>query len=58
MTDVPLDEEVEHNAWGARMRTIDDFMLGWMTEQLKGTKLELPKDKKKGKKKGKDTRKR
>ncbi|KAM0280569.1 hypothetical protein ACHAQH_004014 [Verticillium albo-atrum] len=51
--------EVENNAWGERMRTIDDYMLRLMGEQLKGTVLELPKDKKKGKKKkGKDTRKR
>lgn len=52
------EEEVEHNAWGDKMRTIDDFMLSNMFEQLKYTKLELPKDKKKGKKKGRDTRKR
>ncbi|KAG7106819.1 Helicase SWR1 like protein [Verticillium longisporum] len=51
--------EVETNAWGERMRTIDDYMLRVMGEQLKGTVLELPKDKKKGKKKkGKDMRKR
>lgn len=51
-------EEAEENAWGERMNNIDDYMLRIMAEQLKGTKLELPKDKKKGKKKGKDTRKR
>ncbi|KAM0326215.1 hypothetical protein ACHAQA_006812 [Verticillium albo-atrum] len=51
--------EIENNAWGERMRTIDDYMLRRMGEQLKGTVLELPKDKKKSKKKkGKDTRKR
>jgi helicase SWR1 len=50
--------EPEYNAWGGRICTIDDYMLGFMGEILKGTKLELPKDKKKGKKKGKDTRKR
>ncbi|RFU76534.1 helicase swr1 [Trichoderma arundinaceum] len=48
----------EYNAWGGRMGNIDDYMLSIMTEELKYTKLELPKDKKKGKKKGKDTRKR
>ncbi|KJZ80070.1 Helicase SWR1 [Hirsutella minnesotensis 3608] len=52
------EQEVEHNAWGGKMGNIDVYMLGVMAEQLKGTKLELPKDKKKGKKKGKDTRKR
>ncbi|KAL2757255.1 hypothetical protein ACRALDRAFT_1060662 [Sodiomyces alcalophilus JCM 7366] len=52
-------EAVEENAWGQRMRTIDEYMLEWMGEQLKDTPLELPKDKKKGKKKrGRDTRKR
>ncbi|EWZ40992.1 SNF2 family N-terminal domain-containing protein [Fusarium oxysporum Fo47] len=53
-----LEEELEYNAWGHKMHTIDDYMLSIMAEQLKDTKLELPKDKKKGKKKGKDTRKR
>ncbi|KAI2619313.1 SNF2 family domain-containing protein [Hypoxylon sp. NC1633] len=52
-------EEIENNAWGERVHTIDEFMLGTMSKQLEGTPLELPKDKKKGKnKKGKDTRKR
>ncbi|KAK0391561.1 hypothetical protein NLU13_1061 [Sarocladium strictum] len=51
--------EVEYNAFGGKMGTIDDFMLGFLGELLKNTKLELPKDKKKSKKKrGKDTRKR
>ena len=53
-----LEEATEYNAWGDKMRTVDDFMLDTMFEMLKYTKLELPKDKKKGKKKGKDTRKR
>ncbi|KAI6750821.1 hypothetical protein HG530_014271 [Fusarium avenaceum] len=56
--DTPVEEELEYNAWGDKMRTIDDYMLSTMAEHLKDTKLELPKDKKKGKKKGKDTRKR
>ncbi|CAG7563798.1 unnamed protein product [Fusarium equiseti] len=56
--DTPQEEEQEYNAWGEKMHTIDDYMLSIMAEQLKDTKLELPKDKKKGKKKGKDTRKR
>ncbi|KZZ99140.1 helicase SWR1 [Moelleriella libera RCEF 2490] len=50
--------EVEHNAWGQRMGNIDEHMLRTMTEDMRYTKLELPKDKKKGKKKGRDTRKR
>jgi helicase SWR1 len=44
---------VEYNADGGRMRTIDDYMLEFMS----ATPLDLPKDKK-GSKKGKDTRKR
>lgn len=51
-------EEIELNSWGGRMYNVDEYMLRTMAEQLKDTKLELPKDKKKGKKKGKDTRKR
>lgn len=51
-------EELEYNAWGAQIKTIDQYMLNTMAEYLKDTKLELPKDKKKSKKKGKDTRKR
>ncbi|KAK7425794.1 swr1 complex component [Neonectria magnoliae] len=54
----PMEQETEYNAWGDRMENVDEYMLRIMAEQLKGTKLELPKDKKKGKKKGKDTRKR
>lgn len=52
------EKEVEYNAWGERMQTIDDYMLKFMTAALEGTPLDLPKDKKKSKKKGKDTRKR
>ncbi|CAK7235100.1 swr1 complex component [Sporothrix bragantina] len=49
----------EHNAWGGVMHTVDDYMLGWMAVMLEGTPLELPKDRKKSKKRrGKDTRKR
>ncbi|ROV96511.1 hypothetical protein VMCG_07833 [Cytospora schulzeri] len=57
---VPAAEEVEpeYNAFGDRMRNIDEFMLSTMAKLLEGTALELPKDKKKGKKKGRDTRKR
>ncbi|KAM4054300.1 type III restriction enzyme, res subunit [Hirsutella rhossiliensis] len=55
---VEAEDEAEVNAWGDKIGNIDQHMLNVMAEQLKGTKLELPKDKKKGKKKGKDTRKR
>ncbi|KAK4124413.1 hypothetical protein N657DRAFT_644636 [Parathielavia appendiculata] len=52
-------EEVEYNAFGGRMKTIDDYMLQLMGLLLKDTPLDLPKDKKRSKsKKGKDTRKR
>lgn len=53
-------EEVEpdYNAWGTKIESIDDYMLKLMSAQLEGTPLELPRDKKKSKKKGKDTRKR
>ncbi|OIW34267.1 hypothetical protein CONLIGDRAFT_626317 [Coniochaeta ligniaria NRRL 30616] len=62
-TDTQEDEaitgaEVEYNADGGRMQTIDDYMLKFMSVALEGTPLDLPKDKKKSKKKGKDTRKR
>ena len=53
------DAILELNAWGDKIQNIDRFMLRVMAEQLKGTPLEIPKDKKKGKKsRGKDTRKR
>jgi helicase SWR1 len=54
-----LDEaEPEYNAFGDYIHNIDEYMLASMTKQLEGTALELPKDKKKGKKKGRDTRRR
>ncbi|KAL1853093.1 hypothetical protein VTK73DRAFT_9109 [Phialemonium thermophilum] len=41
------------------MGNVDDYMLKFMAAALEGTPLDLPKDKKKSKKKkGKDTRKR
>ncbi|KAF6838414.1 adenosinetriphosphatase [Colletotrichum plurivorum] len=55
---VAPDEDVEYYPSGARVCTVDDYMLRTMAEQLKGTALDLPKDKKKSKKKGRDTRKR
>ncbi|KJR83358.1 helicase SWR1 [Sporothrix schenckii 1099-18] len=55
----PPPPPVENNAWGGVMHTVDDYMLRWMSVMLEGTALELPKDRKKSKKKrGKDTRKR
>lgn len=55
----PIDEgEIEYNGYGERLGNIDQYMLKFMTEDLKYTKLELPKDKKKSKKRGRDTRKR
>lgn len=52
--------EVELNAWGKQVHTVDEFMMTTMTVMLEGTPLEIPRDKKKGKnnKKGKDHRKR
>lgn len=57
---IPTIEEVEpeYNAWGDKIHNIDEFMLGTMASLLEGTPLELPKDRKKSKKKGRDTRKR
>lgn len=50
--EVEVDED-ELNAWGKPIKSMDDYMLGFMTEQLKDVPLDLPKDKMK-KKKGKD----
>lgn len=52
------EEEPEFNAFGGKIRNIDEFMVASMTKQLEGTTLDLPKDKKKGKKKGRGTRRR
>ncbi|KAG6035075.1 swr1 complex component [Claviceps citrina] len=57
-TDDGDEVQTECNAWGGRMGNIDDYMLGMMAEELKHTKLELPRDKRKSKKKGRDVRKR
>ncbi|KAK2072612.1 hypothetical protein P8C59_006954 [Phyllachora maydis] len=56
-----VGEAGELNAFGAALRTVDDFMLRTMAAALEGTPLELPRDRMKSKKKGhkgKDTRKR
>lgn len=45
----------EINAWGEAVKSTDDYMLRIMTEQLKDTPLELPKDKNRSKR-GKDHR--
>ncbi|KAK0648946.1 SNF2 family N-terminal domain-containing protein [Cercophora newfieldiana] len=50
--------EPEYNAFGEKMRNIDDFMLAFMAKALEGTPLDLPKDKKRSKRRGRDTRKR
>lgn len=52
------EKEIEYNADGERMHTVDDYMLKFMAAALEGTPLDLPRDRKRGKKKGKDTRKR
>jgi helicase SWR1 len=56
--EVDVEAEPEYNAFGERMHTIDDFMLGFMAKALQGTPLELPKDKKRSRRRGRDTRKR
>lgn len=52
------EPELEYNAWGERMRNIDEFMLGSMSSMLEGTPLDLPKDKSRAKRRGRDHRKR
>lgn len=44
------EEEIELDAWGVRVKNIDEFMLDTMAKMLEGTPIEFPKDKKKGKK--------
>jgi helicase SWR1 len=50
-----IDGEDELNAWGQRIESTDDYMLKFMTAQLKDAPIELPKDKSKSKK-GKEHR--
>ncbi|KUJ22445.1 uncharacterized protein LY89DRAFT_607028 [Mollisia scopiformis] len=50
-----IKEEDELNAWGQPVHSTDDFMLNFMTAQLKDTPIELPRDKSKSKK-GRDHR--
>ncbi|KAL1893667.1 swr1 complex component [Ceratocystis pirilliformis] len=52
--------ENDFNFHGKPMKTVDDFMLDCMGWMLEGVPLEIPKDKKKnkGRKRGKDTRRR
>lgn len=52
------DPEPEYNAWGERVCNIDEYMLGTMANMLAGTPLDLPKDKLKAKRRGRDHRKR
>ncbi|KAG9238662.1 putative helicase SWR1 [Amylocarpus encephaloides] len=42
-----LADEDDLNAWGERVKSTDDYMLHFMTEELKGTPVELPRDKSK-----------
>jgi helicase SWR1 len=49
------DYEDELNAWGRRIESTDDYMLKFMTAQLKDAPIEVPKDKSKSKK-GKEHR--
>jgi len=50
-----IDDEDELNAWGQKIETTDNYMLKFMTEQLKHTPLDLPKDKNRSKR-GRDPR--
>jgi helicase SWR1 len=50
-----IDDEDELNAWGQRIESTDDYMLKFMTAQLKDAPIEVPKDKSKSKK-GKEHR--
>lgn len=52
------EAEPEYNAWGEPVRNIDDFMLVTMRSMLESTPLELPKDRQRAKKRGRDHRKR
>jgi len=47
------EEAVELNAWGQPVNSTDEYMLKLMSEQLKDTPLDLPKDKNRSKR-GKD----
>ena len=55
LMEVDDDSDEELNAWGERVMSTDDYMLKFMTAQLKDTPVELPKDKNKSKR-GKDHR--
>jgi helicase SWR1 len=50
-----IDDEDELNAWGRRIESTDDYMLKFMTAQLKDAPIEVPKDKSKSKR-GKEHR--
>jgi helicase SWR1 len=43
-------EDMELNAWGNPVKSIDDYMLAVMDEQLKGSPVELPKERRKSSK--------
>jgi len=50
-----IEDEDERNAWGEAVKSTDDYMLAFMSHQLKDTPVELPRDKSKSKK-GKEHR--
>ena len=50
-----IDGEDELNAWGDQVESTDEYMLKFMSEQLKDTPVELPKDRNRSKR-GKDHR--
>ncbi|PVH85858.1 hypothetical protein DL98DRAFT_451294 [Cadophora sp. DSE1049] len=50
-----VDGDDEINAWGERVRSTDEYLLGLVADQVKDIPLELPKDKSKSKR-GRDHR--
>ncbi|TVY40978.1 Helicase [Lachnellula occidentalis] len=46
--EMAVDRDEELNAWGGRVESTDDYMLKFMTVELKDTPVEIPKDRKKG----------
>jgi len=50
--EMEVEEEEELNAWGGRVESTDDYMLKFMTAELKDTPVEIPKDRKKGRDRG------
>ncbi|TVY81834.1 Helicase SWR1 [Lachnellula suecica] len=46
--EMEMDGEDELNAWGERVESTDDYMLKFMTVELKDTPVEIPRDRKRG----------